>query len=566
LRWSRNVAIREEINSPHTTPARVKSRAKRILLCLFGLALVLPGGIGSAARAPSPPSQKPDAITLEGTVRTAAGEPVKDASVSLQEKSQDHPQQTKTDEQGKFIFTAYQQGVYTLTAEKSGFNKCVADPLPLAPGEKKQVDLLLPSAPAAMDFDDQPNFTVAGITDWSGAGGHGSDTSLRTSEAFARQTLALKSAGPDLAAGRAAERESAAIESKLRASVQQTPASFAANHQLGDFYLRAGKAGQAIPSLEAAYQLNPRDFANSYDLALAYSANGNLVPARDLAAKILSGTEHPADVHRLLGELDEQSGDPLAAVREFEAAATLDPSEANYFAWGTELLEHRAVSPAMTVFRKGSTAHPTSLRMLVGLSTALYSRGTYDQAARQICRASDLQPDDLTPYLFIGKMQEISPTALPCSEQKLARFLRNQPGNALANYYFAVCLLKRDREARTPADSPQAEALLKKSLAIDPHLGQADLQLGILYAAQGHPDQAMAAYRRATEITPSLSEPHYRLSQLYRRTGETGKAEQEIQRYTQLEKSEADAVERQRREVQQFLIVLKDQPTGSAPQ
>ncbi len=555
------------MNSFHTTPACLKNRLNLILPFLFSVAIALAGVISAAARPQNPTPQKSDAITVEGTVRTAAGEAVKDASVSLQEKSQDHPQQAKTDAHGKFIFTAHEQGVYTVTAGKSGFNKCVADPLPLAPGEKKQVDLLLQASPAAMDFDDKPNFTVAGITDWSGAGGHGSDTSLRASEAFARQTLALKSAGPkDASAGKAAEREPAAMETKLRATLAQTPDSFAANHQLGEFYFHSGKAGDAIPPLKTAYQISPKDFAISYSLALAYRANGDLVPARDLAAKILPDAGHPADVHRLLGDLDERSGDPLAAVSEFERAATLDPSEPNYFAWGTELLLHRAVSPAMTVFKRGSMAHPSSVRMLIGLSTALYSRGTYDEAARQICRASDLRPDDLTPYLFIGKMQEISPTALPCSEQKLARFLKNQPANALANYYFAVSLLKRDRDAKTAANSQQAEALLKKSLAIDPQLGEAYLQLGILYAAQGPPDdRAIAAYRKATEVTPSLSEPHYRLSQLYRRNGETEKAEQEIQLYTQLEKTEADAVERQRREVQQFLIVLKDQPAGSPP-
>jgi tetratricopeptide (TPR) repeat protein len=554
------------MNSFYTTPARLKNQFKRTLPFLFSVAILLPGLIFAAARPQSPSSRESSAITVEGAVRTSAGEPVSGASVSLQEKSADHPQQAKTDGQGKFIFTAHQQGVYIITAEKSGFSKCLADPLPLAPGDKKHVDLLLQASPAAMDFDDKPNFTVAGITDWSGAGGHGSDTSLRTSEAFARETLALKSARlKDASAGNAPEPESAEVENKLRTTVQQTPGSFAANHQLGEFYFHSGKAGQAIPPFQAAYQIDPKDFANSYDLALAYSANGDLVSAHDLAAKIPPDAEHPAAVHRLLGELDERSGDPLSAVREFESAATLDPSEPNYFAWGTELLLHRAVSPAMTVFKKGSIAHPTSVRMLVGLSTALYSRGTYDEAARQICHASDLQPDDLTPYLFIGKMQEISPTTLPCSEQKLARFLKNQPGNALANYYFAVALLKRDRDLKTLANSQQAEALLEKSLVIDPQLGEAHLQLGILYAAQGTPNRAIAAYQKATEVAPSLSEPHYRLSQLYRRVGETEKAEQEIQLYTQLEKTEADAVERQRREVQQFLIVLKDQPAGSAP-
>jgi hypothetical protein len=46
----------------------------------------------------------------------------------------------------------------------------------------------------------------------------------------------------------------------------------------------------------------------------------------------------------------------------------------------------------------------------------------------------------------------------------------------------------------------------------------------------------------------------------YQRTGDQAKAQQEFQTHQQVEKTEAAAVERQRREVQQFLIVLKEQP------
>jgi Flp pilus assembly protein TadD len=259
-------------------------------------------------------------------------------------------------------------------------------------------------------------------------------------------------------------------------------------------------------------------------------------------------------------------GDPLGAVREYERAATLDPNEPNYFEWGTELLFHRAVRPAVIVFKKGSVAHPNSARMLVGLGAALYADGSYDEAASQLCRASDLKPEDATPYLFLGKMEVTSPTSFSCGEERLARFAQNQPGNALANYYFAMAVLKRNRESKSSADSQQAEALLKKSVAIDPKLGEAYLQLGILHAAQGDSDQAIDAFKKAVEVTPGLGEAHYRLSQLYKRSGEKAKADQEIQLYRQVEKSETDAVEQQRREIQQFLIILKDQPAVSAPQ
>ncbi len=38
-----------------------------------------------------------------------------------------------------------------------------------------------------MEFADKPDFAVAGVTDWTAVGGHGSDSSLRTSEALTRE-------------------------------------------------------------------------------------------------------------------------------------------------------------------------------------------------------------------------------------------------------------------------------------------------------------------------------------------------------------------------------------------
>ena len=190
-----------------------------------------------------------------------------------------------------------------------------------------------------MQFEDKPNFTVAGITDWTAAGGHGSDTGLRTSEALAKETAALKSG--ELKESPPNTPKLSDSENNLRAAVAQSPRSFEANHQLGEFYLRSEKSREAIPFLAAAYKINPGNRANSYDLALAYKANGDFVQAREHVRTILADT-NDADAHRVLGDIDELLDDPLGAVRKYEQAARIDPSEQNYFNWGAELLLHRA--------------------------------------------------------------------------------------------------------------------------------------------------------------------------------------------------------------------------------
>ena len=154
-----------------------------------------------------------------------------------------------------------------------------------------------------------------------------------------------------------------------------------------------------------------------------------------------------AELHHLLGDIEEKSGNPLEAVRQYQRAAELSPSEPYFFDWGSELLLHRAIEPAIEVFSKGNRLFPHSARMLVGLGVAWYSNGSYDQAAQRLCEASDLNPGDPKAYLFLGKIQSVEATQSECSTERLARFVKLQPANALANYYYAVNLWKRRQGA-----------------------------------------------------------------------------------------------------------------------
>ena len=489
------------------------------------VAAVLLSLYSSMANAQDPYPHQRDAIAVEGTVRNPAGEPVADAAVLLEEKVHSNSIRTKTNSKGIFVISASGPGTYTVSVEKPGWRTSISNSLLLSVGETKHLDLVLESLQAAhgaassafpshdssrgaIEFDDKPNFTVAGVTDWNNTGIHGSDVNQRTSEALAKETYALKSGG--------------ATEESVAASETDT-----------------------MPVNLSETEKKLRD-------------------ARESARKMLANADK-ADVHRLLGELDERLGDPLEAVREYERAALMDPSEQNYFEWGTELLLHRADQPAVAVFTKGSSAHPDSARMLAGLGAALYAGGNYDEAARRLCEASDLKPADDAPYAFLGKMEKTAPAPLPCAEQKLARFVRDQPGNALANYYYGIALWKRGRGSENPASLQQAEALLERAVTIDPTLGEAYLQLGNIHSAQGRFEQSIRDYKKAMEGNPQLGEPHYRLGLAYRRTGEESKAKQEFERYEKMEKAETAAIENQRRELRQFLIILKDQPTASSP-
>ena len=503
---------------------------------------------------------------IKGSVLDSAGKPVADASVKLERKGAPGVV-AKTSATGGFAFSALAAGSYTLSAEKSGLRSRSTVVAASPNGDQPRVDLVLgaisgaisagaaPSSAPAMEFADKPNFTVAGVTDWTAVGGHGSDATLRTSEALARETLTLKPQGSGSSGAGASE-----SESNLRAALAATPGSFEANHQLGEFYLQAGRYRESVPFLQAAYQIDPANRDNEYDLARADEEAGDLSSSRDHVEKLLAHQDD-AGLHRLLGELDEKMGDPLAAVHEDEQAVRLDPSEQNYFAWGSELLLHRAVWQAAEVFKNGTKAYPKSARMLAALGAALFAGALYDQAADSLCRASDLNPADTEPYLFMGRIEMAAPKRLPCIEPRLARFVQQQPRNSLANYFYAMAIWKMNH-----LSLQQVESLLAKAVAIDPKCGDAYLQLGILASSQHNFEKAIGYYTKAIEVDPQLGEAHYRLGVAYDRIGSPEKAKQEFQLHDEIEKQQAAAVERQRREVKQFLVVLQGQPATSPAQ
>jgi tetratricopeptide (TPR) repeat protein len=507
-----------------------------------------------------------ETATLQGVVRDSGGHPVAGATVCLQPK--DLPSLTaRTDSVGAYRFSAVHEGVYTLRAEMSGYSIANVNSVIVGERESKTVDLTIDpirtaggqGSTAQPQFFDEPHFTVAGVTDTTNLGGHGSDTIVRNRDALVQATVSLDRPAPGVTPPVSND---ATNEKPLREAVERQPESFDANHRLGTLLIAEQKAREAIPYLERASRLNPGDYDNAYQLALARANSGDYDRARADVRVLLAvqneSSQEKAEAHHLLGEVDEKLGNPLEAVQEFQCAAELNPSESNVFDWGAELLLHHAVDPALEVFAQGNRLYPLSVRMLAGLGASWYADGSYDNAAQRLCEASDLDPNNPKPYLLMGKMQAAEATQSEAITERLARFARLQPENPLANYYYAVSLWKRRKSPQDVADLAQVKSLLEKASHLDPKLGPAYLQLGVLYSERKDLPSAIAAYRQAIEAAPRLEEAHYRLAQAYRQAGQTADAQAELQLYTQISKQKAEETERQRHEVQQFVYQLRD--------
>ena len=352
---------------------------------------------------------------------------------------------------------------------------------------------------------------------------------------------------------------------QLRKAVALEPKSYDANHNLGELYVSLGKLSEAIPPLKTAQQINASAYDNGYDLALAYLLTGHRDLARQEVQSLLQ-IKNSAELHNLLGEIEEKDGKYVAAANEFETAAHQDPSESNLFDWASELLMHRTLEPAIQVFRESAERYPDSPRIAIGLGIALYSRGNYDDAIKSLIRAADLKPSDPRTYFFLSKAYDSSPTQADQVIERFRRFSEQQPNNAQAHFYYAMSLWKGKRAQDPTLDLHQIESLLQKAVQLDPKLSDAHLQLGNLYSDQAKYAESIPEYVKALETKSDIADAHYRLGQAYVHTGQKEKAQEQLQIYQQLRAQHLADLDKQIADIRQFVYSEKNSNSAKPDQ
>lgn len=521
--------------------------------------------------------------TITGTVKDTTGKILSGVRMTLAAMDRSASSVTgSTDIQGNYKFEAVKSGKYEMAAEFAGFRKTSRRDVELSAGETVVWNLTLEpvstpgdrqtaahGGPALgeADYFDRPQLKSGQMTGSIDAGGYSAPGDAERARALLQGTARLRNDGSTTQAGRHPARDltkdprldPVAIEQNLRKALEASPESFEANYNLGEFYIQAGKLAEAIPNLEKACRLNSSHYVSAYDLALAYLETGNYAAARKHLQALLE-RQDAAELHDLLAEVEEKSGNYVEAANEYGQAAHLEPTEPHIFDWGVELLRHQTLDPAIKVFESGVERYPQSARLLIGLGIALYSRGYYDRSVEALSRATDLEPADPRPYLFLAKMYNISNAEAAAVSDRLRRFAELQPRNPQSLYYYALSLWRGERETKNPAALPQIEKLLRESARLDPRFPDAHLQLGILYAERKDYTEAIAEYEKAIRLEPHLADAHYRLGQAYTRRGEKERAQSQFEIYERLHSQQQAAVDKQRAEIQQFVYTLEDSP------
>jgi tetratricopeptide (TPR) repeat protein len=286
----------------------------------------------------------------------------------------------------------------------------------------------------------------------------------------------------------------------------------------------------AVPALEQAYRVEPKNYANAWNLALAYFKLGEFDKAHTHIRDVLKA-RNTAELHNLLGAVQEKAGDNESAAREYETAARMEPSEKNLGDWAGFLIRRAALDAAMRIYRRGIELHPKSASLRIGLGLAYHGRGEYDEAVQWLCEAVDLDPGDPRPILFLGGLLDTSPKFAPQVTRRLENFVRLYPNNARAHLYYALSVWKEAETKGVPVNVPVVERHLKTAADLDAASFDAHLQLGILYEQAGRDADAIPVLAEAARLQPDSEAVHYRLARAYQRTGQQDLARKEFEKY-----------------------------------
>jgi len=292
------------------------------------------------------------------------------------------------------------------------------------------------------------------------------------------------------------------------------------------------KANALLRASNASASLDMR-----IDWAMALLKNGQPAKAKDLLASAPDALKS-APAQQILAESEEKAGNYTEAVKHFQLAAQLDPSESMIFSFGNEMLQHWAFDSAIEIFKYGVSKYPASDLLQMGLGIAYFGNHSYDLAAPPFRAVLQHSPQNATAAELLGRSCEAATSTSVAGCDTLQAFAEAHPENAMASLYAASNILHQTTDTR---DTARAESLLQNSLKADPRLADAWYEMGVLQQSRNQWDESATSLEHAVEQRPAFPEAHYRLSRAYARLGKGDKVQSELalqQKYAQQTKDE----------------------------
>ncbi len=350
----------------------------------------------------------------------------------------------------------------------------------------------------------------------------------------------------------------AATLESLRSAVLPPERELEIRLRMAEVLSDAGRYEEAASDFAVASQLAPARADIFFNLSLARFRIGQWGAALASAeqAKVF---EDSGSLESLIGDIQEQRGDALAAVHSYQAAIALEPSEEPHrLALALELLRHQTFDAAIVVLDQSSKLFPESVRVKILQGLAYYLVDRSSDAIRALLEASRLSPNDETAARYLGEISLQDPASPnPAAAAQLCKFADQQPKNKTAGAFCGGVLLRLARENEDVSRRPEILLRLRRAVREAPGEPVARCQSGKAFEWAGEWQQARMQMEECVRLDPDSPEGHYRLSRIYRHLGLIGLASQQTLLQQQAAQRQSEESARRANTLTKFLVLLE---------
>ena len=299
-----------------------------------------------------------------------------------------------------------------------------------------------------------------------------------------------------------------------------------------DLHLQAGlilagieRYSEAAREFERAASGTGQSYDLGFNLVLAYVKSDQHRKAVQAGEALLAAGHGSAELHNLLSQAYEASGDTKSAYDALRKATELAPEdESNYVDLIALCLDHENFDLGVEIADISVRRVPESHRLHLQRGVALAMKGRFGDAEKAFDRATDLAPEESLPGTALGLIL-MQQDRLPEAVSVLRKRSERAPDDYLVHWFLGEAL---QRSGAEPGSEGEAEALeaVRRSVALNPELFQSRLLLGRMLARRGSLGEAIAHLEKARALDPDEVSAAYQLALVHRSRGDAEQAKE----------------------------------------
>jgi tetratricopeptide (TPR) repeat protein len=294
--------------------------------------------------------------------------------------------------------------------------------------------------------------------------------------------------------------------------------------EAGMIYVRLGKYERASGQFELARKDYPDPYEVAFNLTLSYIKSKNYKAAINTAQEFISKGHRKAELHNLLSQAYEGTGQTIEAYNALRTATQIDPKdENNYLDLATLCVDHANYELGLEIVNIGIRNLPQSDRLYFQRGTLLAMTGQPSQAVKDFEVAGKMSQKNLPAVARAVVLLELGETAKAVA--LLRQTATGSPDDYLVQYVLGEAL-NRSGPAAASAEEIEAIRALEKSVGLNPDFAASRAVLGKLLLRRNETDRAITELEKSLELDPKETASLYQLALAHRKKGNLDRAKE----------------------------------------